>query len=425
MTNEEFRKIDLHGATNTELTHLFDIVHAFSQAIIATQSEKDIFNILANNVSRQMLFGDCVIYKVDKQKKLLKRVAAFGTTKTSEEEKEISELKFGEGHVGMVVESGQTLLISDVSKSNQYYFDTVQAGSELIVPVKIQNKVYAIISSEHPEKGFYREIHQKLLEVIASIVAGAMAKIHKKEELQKIKVKLEDVIEKKSADLDKAIETLSSQFTEMRNYQNKQEELIQEVHHRVANNLQVISSILRLYVNGKAKNSSTSLQEVHNRIQIMALIHQNIYRSMETNLVNFNSYLDDLFSYLKSTSKNVKVETNYQAEIEFLSLDMLVPLGLYITEAFYLWTNLMKEHGLTQSSFNLQFKCSKETFLFEVFMEDSAKIALLNEIDIHQSEEMNCILISALVEQLDGDLELGFVENNFIGLKFKYLNRNI
>lgn len=424
MTKDKTNNIDFKDVENTKsLSLLIDIIHKFSQDIISAETEIDIFKILVNDVSKQMFFVDCVVYKVDSENKRLKQVAAFGDSKINQGQiNNPLELKFGQGHAGFVAQNGQPLLISDVTKSDNYFFDVLQAGSEMVIPVKIRNEVYAVISSEHPEKKFYKEGHQKLWEVISSIAAGALVKIHKKEELEKIKNRLEAVIERKSADLDKAIETLSTQYSEMKYYHEKQETLIQEVHHRVTNNLQVISSILRLYINKDPKSSSKSLQEVHNRVQVMALIHQNIYKSMETNLVNISSYLNDLLSYLKSTSLKVSVNTNSQVEVEYFGLDVLVPVGLYITEVFYFWIEQVEKYDLKSSSFNIHLKRCKEEFSFVLLIKDDAQVSLLDTIDIHLSEEMNSILVSALIEQLEGDLEQGFDDGNYIKLKFKALN---
>lgn len=421
MTNEKFKDLNIDEVVNKKsLATLIDIIHKFSQDIIAAKSEKDLFSILANDVANQMNFVDCVVYKVNSEKRALKQVAAFGEFKVIKGEiHNPLELKFGQGHAGIVAETGKTLLISDVSKSPDYFLDVLQAGSEMVVPVKIHNKVYAVISSEHPEKNFFKEPHQKFWEVITSLAAGVLVKIHEKEELEKIKVKLEAVLQRKSEDLDKAIDTLSSQYTEMKYQNDKQETLIQEVHHRVTNNLQIISSILRLYINKDTTDSTESLQEIHNRVQVMALIHQNIYKSMEMNLVNINSYLYDLVGFLKSTSKNVTIQSNLKIESEHFSLDVLVPLGLYITEVFYFYIERAEKHGLKEMDYIIELIRSEEDYSFEIKVKDKLTYPLVDRIEVDSSEKMADILISALVDQLEGSLEQGFKEGNYIDLKFK------
>lgn len=421
MTNEILKNISDNSAEDQlKLSELIDVIHGFSQDIISAKTEDEVFRILVSEVSQQMSFLDCVIYKVDNKNKTLRQVAAYGPSKvTNAEIQNPLALKFGQGHAGKVAENGQTLLVDDVTKSEDYFFDIVQAGSELIVPVKIDNKVYAVITSEHPDKYFYKEYHRKLLEVITSIAVGALVKIHEAEELEKVKKKLEVVLERKSADLDMAIDTLSTQYSTLKYQHQKQEALIQEVHHRVTNNLQIISSILRLYINQDEKNSMTSLQEVHNRVQAMALIYQNIYKSMEVNLVNISSYLFDLINYLKSTPSGKKVNIDINVEFDHFGVDVLVPLGLYITEIYYYWLKKLDN----AEEINLYFSLIKEkdNFSFSINIEDDEKTPFKEEIDLHEGEDVSSILISALIDQLDGELKQGFEEGNYMKLNFKAL----
>src|SRR5690554_1192738 len=150
MTDEFLENINKETTENhIKLSLLIDVIHKFSQDIISAKTEKEVFSILADEVARQMNFIDCVIYKVNNKDKTLKQVAAYGPAKVSDTEiRNPLELKFGQGHAGVVAETGKTLLVDDVTKSENYVLDVEQAGSELIVPVKIDNKVYAVITSE-------------------------------------------------------------------------------------------------------------------------------------------------------------------------------------------------------------------------------------------------------------------------------------
>lgn len=422
MASGLLRNIDENTVVNqVKLSLLIDVIHKFSQDIISANTEDQIFKILANEVAKQMSFLDCVIYKVDNTNKSLKQVAAYGATKVYNSEiKNPMELKFGQGHAGIVAQNGQTLLVNDVTKSKDYFLDVVQAGSELIVPIKIYNRVYAVITSEHPDKNFYNSNHQKLLEVITSIAVGALVKIHEAEELGVLKEKLEVVLERKSADLDMAIETLSTQYSTLKYQHQKQETLIQEVHHRVTNNLQVISSILRLYINQDENKSLTSLNEVHNRVQAMALIHQNIYKSMEVNVVNINSYLYDLINYLKSTSCSNKVDIKINVEFDHFGVDILVPLGLYITEIYYYW--LKQLNNKEEVCLCLNLSKIEGDYSFCIKIEDDQKQPFKEDISFLESEEVSATLISALIDQLEGELNCGFKDGNFMELRFKALS---
>lgn len=419
MTSEILKKITDNSAED-QLRHsdLIDVIHGFSQDIISTKTEDEVFRILVSEVSQQMNFLDCVIYKVDNKNKTLSQVAAFGPSKVTDAKiQNPLALKFGQGHAGKVAQTGLSLLINDVTESPDYFFDVVQAGSELIVPVKIDDKVYAVITSEHPDKYFYKEYHRKLLEVITSIAVGALVKIHEATELGIVKEKLEVVLERKSADLDMAIETLSTQYSTLKHQHQKQETLIQEVHHRVTNNLQIISSILRLYINQDTKQSMTSLEEVHNRVQAMALIHQNIYKSMEVSLVNINSYLYDLINYLKSTSEGKNVDISIAVEFDYFGVDVLVSLGLYITEIYYFWLNQLQNKDKVR--LQLRLTEDKSNFSFCLKIKDDESEPFDDILELLETEDVSSTLISALIDQLEGELTQSFESGNQIELTFK------
>jgi two-component sensor histidine kinase/sensor domain CHASE-containing protein len=122
----------------------------------------------------------------------------------------------------------------------------------------------------------------------------------------------------------------------------RKEILLKEIHHRVKNNLQVISSLLALQAS--ATNDAVTrglLNESRNRVHSMALIHEKLYHSTDERGVRFNGYVADLAAHLRNSyagnSDAVTISINVQ-EIT-LDMDVLVPCGLIINE---LMTNALK-----------------------------------------------------------------------------------
>jgi two-component sensor histidine kinase len=111
--------------------------------------------------------------------------------------------------------------------------------------------------------------------------------------------------------------------------------LIKEVHHRVKNNLQIVSSLLKLQA-AKSNNEEIkiSLQEAHDRINSMALLHQMLYRNNEMTSLSFDAYLTSLINQISSSfsseDKSIIIESNLIA-LE-LDLDTAIPLGLITNE---------------------------------------------------------------------------------------------
>ena len=121
----------------------------------------------------------------------------------------------------------------------------------------------------------------------------------------------------------------------LRKLLNEKEVLLKEVHHRVKNNLQVISSILNLqssYV--KDQMTLDILRESQNRIKAMSFIHESLYRSDDFSYVNFSNYINSLSSNLVQTY--IIKHANINLELDLgdvnLNLDQAIPCGLIINE---------------------------------------------------------------------------------------------
>lgn len=410
--NLDLRELD----TQKGLSSFLEIIHFCSTAVINSKTEQDVFEVIVNEITPRINLVDCVIYKVDDKKKLLYQVAAFGHKITDDEIVNRLTLNFGEGFAGTAAETGNSLLINDVSKDERYVKDIVTAGSEIEIPIKINNEVYAVISSEHPEKNFYNEYHIKLFEILASISVGTLVKIHENEELAQIKERLESILEQRSTDLDRAIDAVSSQYTELKNNNDKREELLKEVHHRVNNNLQIISSILKMYL-VRSEGNTKDLQEIHNRVQAMALIHQNIYKSMEMNLVDVSSYIRDLMNYMKSLHEDVYIRFEENVKFEHINLNTLVPLGLFITEVIQLWIGMATLYN-KQIEFKIELQNIDNKHMYHLEISDSENKKLFEGLDINEEPNLSELLIGALVEQLEGEVKFDFDETNKVELCF-------
>lgn len=412
MKREETHNFDLkEPKIQKSLTSFLDVIHTFSAKVVSSYTEEDVFDTFMNEIPKRLNLVDCVIYKVNREEGSLVQVAAYGYK--SDEKKNIQNrltLKFGQGLAGKVARDGHSILASDISKEKDYFKDIISAGSEIEVPIKINNEVFAVISSEHPEAGFYNEYHIKVFEILASIAVGALIKIQEKNDLEKVKNRLESILEKKSSDLDRAIDALSTQYSELKYQHDKRELLLQEVHHRVNNNLQIISSILKLYLTESDDNSKTDLKEIHNRVQAMALIHQNIYKSLEMNLVDIDCYVRDLMSHMKSLNENIYVTFEQQISYKHINLNTLVPLGLFLTELINTWLQSIKElTEVDKVHFNINLReCKNNGNYYELLIRDNVNKDLFQNLNLDEDTNIHSILITALMEQLEGNIDISY-----------------
>ncbi len=181
--------------------------------------------------------------------------------------------------------------------------------------------------------------------------------------------------------------------------------LVKEVHHRVKNNLQIISSLMKLQA---AKSSSeeirSSLNEAQDRINSMALLHQLLYRNNQMTSLLFNEYLEGLISQISSgfalKNKNISIKTHI-LELE-LDLDTAIPLGLITNE---LVSNAYKhafngKDGLINVELS---KLVKNTYQLKIRDNGSGLPA---NFDLHSNESLGLDIVCILSEQINAELKI-------------------
>ena len=143
---------------------------------------------------------------------------------------------------------------------------------------------------------------------------------------------------------------------ELRDSLEEKEALLKEVHHRVKNNLQVITSLLNLQISHIADEGAIAeIKESQNRIFSMAFVHEQLYQSDDVGQVDFGSYIHSLVSYLFEVYRrgDMNIRLDIQSEMVILDIDTAIPCGLIINE---LVTNVFKHAFPTASSGKLTLK---------------------------------------------------------------------
>ncbi len=180
--------------------------------------------------------------------------------------------------------------------------------------------------------------------------------------------------------------------------------LLKEIHHRVKNNLQIISSLLRLQAN-HSKNSEfcKSVKESQTRILSMSLVHEALYQNENLALINMKKYLTELINYLY---KNYHIDTKrikpaYKINPIQLNLESVVPYGLIVNE---LITNIFKYAFPYDKNGNIMISFYKENNSYVLNIEDDG-IGIQNT-DIDKMETLGLSLVNDLVIQLGGNIKL-------------------
>ncbi len=191
---------------------------------------------------------------------------------------------------------------------------------------------------------------------------------------------------------------------------HEKEILLKEIHHRVKNNMQVISSLLNMQ-SGKLKGRPEAevFNESRNRITAMALVHEKLYRSASLGNSDFNDYIkslaNSLFAFYGKSTSNISVKVH--ANGVFLGIDTAIPCGLIINE---LISNSLKyafpndRHGTIAIS--LKDTSAGNQWDYELLMSDDG-IGLPEGMDIRKTDSLGLQLVTNLTEhQLQGTVEL-------------------
>lgn len=165
--------------------HLERIVNAFATSLYGQNTTEDILWDTAKNCIDKLGFVDCVIYQLEEPRNVLIQKAAYGPKNPRRREIiNMIEIRPGEGIVGTVAATGKAVMISNTARDKRYIVDDEIRLSEITVPVIVDGKVFAVIDSEHPSRGFFRRFHLRVLKKIAAICSERILKYLTEERLR-------------------------------------------------------------------------------------------------------------------------------------------------------------------------------------------------------------------------------------------------
>jgi PAS domain S-box-containing protein len=186
----------------------------------------------------------------------------------------------------------------------------------------------------------------------------------------------------------------------------EKEMLLKEIHHRVKNNLQVISSLL--YVQSKFIKDPQTMNiflECQNQVKSIALIHEKLYHTSNLSRIDFDKYLKTLIPHLFKTfgTKPDKITLKIKANNIFLSADTAIPCGLIINE---LVTNSLKYAfpAYRKGIINIELIYHNDNKMTLIVKDNG--IGLPKNFDINSTDTLGLQLVTTLVKQLDGTIEV-------------------
>ena len=201
----------------------------------------------------------------------------------------------------------------------------------------------------------------------------------------------------------------------------QKEILLKEIHHRVKNNLLVVSSLLDLqsnYIDDERVNKL--IENCQNRITAMALVHQHLYGNSQLNKIDFAQYIESLvdnLSYLYGSQD--RIEITLEIEPIEINIESANPCGLIVNE---LVSNAL-EHGFKnrdRGNIWLSLKVNSQGQNVLTIRDDG--VGFKDGLDLYNSNSLGLELVCTLVAQIDGEIKLDKTNGTEIEITFAELD---
>lgn len=343
-----------------------------------------------------------------------------------------------------------SIAIDDIYKANlsechQQMLEYFEVRATIIVPIIFYSHPHQVDNgnslftksqtSENPLWGLliadscrvprkWQKSEIELLEQLSVQLAIAIQQAELYQNLQIFNAQLEAKVEERTLELKQSIdERTKAEFAlvqlnqglelrvkerteQIRCSLEEKETLLKEIHHRVKNNLQIISSLLRMQCRrGLDEGTLVLFQESQNRLQSMALIHEQLYQSPDLSQIDFGEYVrkltDNLFRSYGVSQKTIgiKIETN---NIK-LALDIAIPCGLLINE---LVSNSLKYAfpDDNKGKINILLKSINETNI--ILTVSDTGIGIPDTLNWQNSNSLGLRIVHNLTRQLKGNIIL-------------------
>lgn len=198
----------------------------------------------------------------------------------------------------------------------------------------------------------------------------------------------------------------------------EKEVLLQEIHHRVKNNMQVISSLMALQAGYTDDDQIHQMfRESQSRIRSMALVHEQLYRSRDLARIDFSKYIHELTSNLmRSYQKSLgRIQLQVNSDVIHLDIDTAIPCGLIINE---LVSNALK-HAFPNGREGLimvDFKASEDRSLSLIVRDDG--VGFPEGLNVYRTESLGLQLVTSLTAQLNATIGLQQTNGTAFEIRF-------
>ena len=397
---------DYESGSNLASLDLFSVIKAsqtISSEIILDGLLSKMMEIVMENAGAQ----NSILLLVQNSALVVVASATITTEKNTTEKKitlpnlpiaEYDELPIS--LVNYIQSTCETVILDDATQDSMFIND----------PYIVEHQPKSILGCPM----IYQENLQGIIYLENSLVRGAFTP----QKLEVLQVLLSQVsISIENAHLYKNLKDHASVQKSLK----QKEILLKEIHHRVKNNLFVVSSLLDFqssYVDDP--EMIKILENCQNRITSMALVHQHLYGNSELDTINFAEYIKSLVDNLAYSQGIAERNINLILDLDAveLNIESANPCGLIVNEVV---SNAI-EHGFCdRNSGNiwLSLKQNVEGQIILVIQDDG--VGFGQDLDLHNSDSLGLELVVTLVEQLNGEIKLDKTSGTKIEISFEEL----
>ncbi|RPI18156.1 MAG: hypothetical protein EHM58_06425 [Ignavibacteriae bacterium] len=272
--------------------------------------------------------------------------------------------------------------------------------SVLVIPMKLKNIVTGVVQIFSRRENAYEKGHLKFAESMVHLLVLAYNNVL--------------LIKNARKEINERISTENK----LRQLLKEKEILVREVHHRVKNNLQAISTLLKLQTgNVHDPEAIQFLDQSRDQVKAISIIHDKLYRDTDINSINFEQYTSSLIEqlYFVYGISRERIETDLQIYITILNVDTAIPCGLIINE---LVSNSFKHAFPDDMCGKITVKLNTDKKRKYILKYYDNGIGLANEINSLSMQSLGMQLINMLTEQLHGEMKIENKEGFKFQLKF-------
>ena len=370
---------------------------SFQAAAIATASCLDrqfLLETVTWEMASMLSADGCAIYEWNQEADTISVIAEYGSADLGQQTSSVKAYDLADRPVRkqvLVERYAQQMTVSqpDLDPSEFRYMQRTDAKTQLILPMVFQDRVLGLVEMRDKRIGRAFTDHQiSLAQMLATQVAVAI------ENAQLYQRAQQEIAERKRAE-----EQITASLKE-------KELLLKEIHHRVKNNLQVISSLLSLQSQSIESQSALEIfKESQNRIRTMALIHEKLYRSRDLARVDFADYIRNLATYLVRSYRAYSgpVSLKIDADGVSLGIDAAIPCGLIVNE---LVSNALKHAFPDGRAGEIRIGLYPDGGRQLTLVVADDGVGFPEGLDFQNTESLGMQLVNTLANQLDGTVEL-------------------